>query len=222
MSKRMKVNVWCYFKLLDPTTVRYKIMNFKKVTSITLLLVFLSYPIVSNGYGVYYPYDLDCDNDVDIVEVKNIDTSIKGSIKEPELKMSYVSTGGVPSEPESIPYDLHKELRSKGERLFGKNLYEVCGECERLNPTGVCIPDNHKLCDDGDPCTHNDRCRGRVCSGQRDPSTTNPNCSKKTNTQKTTICHIPPGNPMKAKTITIGASAVPAHMAHGDFIGECD
>jgi len=36
-----------------------------------------------------------------------------------------------------------------------------------------------------------------------------------------TVCHRPPGNPSKAHTITIGAPAVPAHMAHGDSLGGC-
>lgn len=36
-----------------------------------------------------------------------------------------------------------------------------------------------------------------------------------------TICHIPPGNPTKAKTLTVGASAWPAHQAHGDTQGAC-
>ena len=38
---------------------------------------------------------------------------------------------------------------------------------------------------------------------------------------KITICHIPPGNPGNAKTITISQSAVAAHLAHGDSLGEC-
>lgn len=40
--------------------------------------------------------------------------------------------------------------------------------------------------------------------------------------QKVTICHIPPGNPANAHTITVGAPAVPAHLAHGDLLGPCD
>jgi len=38
---------------------------------------------------------------------------------------------------------------------------------------------------------------------------------------KVTLCHIPPGNPDNAHTITVGAPAVPAHLAHGDTLGPC-
>jgi hypothetical protein len=40
---------------------------------------------------------------------------------------------------------------------------------------------------------------------------------------KTTICHIPPGNPDNPQTITIGDSAVPDHLANhpGDYVGPC-
>jgi hypothetical protein len=40
-------------------------------------------------------------------------------------------------------------------------------------------------------------------------------------TKKVTICHIPPGNPSNAHTITVSQHAVAAHMAHGDTMGEC-
>jgi len=43
-----------------------------------------------------------------------------------------------------------------------------------------------------------------------------------TQDKKETICHFPPGNPSNAHTITIGISALPAHIAHGDTIGPCD
>lgn len=40
--------------------------------------------------------------------------------------------------------------------------------------------------------------------------------------KKVTICHIPPGNPGNAHTITVGEPAVAAHVAeHGDTIGPC-
>ena len=38
---------------------------------------------------------------------------------------------------------------------------------------------------------------------------------------KVPVCHIPPGNPAQAKTIQVGAAAVNAHLAHGDFAGDC-
>ena len=39
--------------------------------------------------------------------------------------------------------------------------------------------------------------------------------------EQVTICHIPPGNPSNAHTITVSESAVPAHQAHGDTLGPC-
>jgi hypothetical protein len=39
---------------------------------------------------------------------------------------------------------------------------------------------------------------------------------------KVTICHIPPGNPGNAHSITISVNALPAHMAHGDSMGACE
>ena len=40
--------------------------------------------------------------------------------------------------------------------------------------------------------------------------------------EKVTICHIPPGNPANAHSITISVSALQTHLdQHGDSIGEC-
>lgn len=40
--------------------------------------------------------------------------------------------------------------------------------------------------------------------------------------EKVTICHVPPGNPDNAKTITVGAPSARAHLSHGDTLGECE
>ena len=40
--------------------------------------------------------------------------------------------------------------------------------------------------------------------------------------EKITICHIPPGNPENAHSITISVNALNAHLAHGDSIGDCE
>jgi hypothetical protein len=39
--------------------------------------------------------------------------------------------------------------------------------------------------------------------------------------QKVTLCHVPPGNPSNAHTISVGSPAVGSHMAHGDSLGSC-
>jgi hypothetical protein len=51
----------------------------------------------------------------------------------------------------------------------------------------------------------------------QNPTTSDPTTGEK----QVTICHIPPGNPSKKNTITIGSSAWPAHQAHGDTEGAC-
>ncbi|WP_426733580.1 hypothetical protein [Myxococcus faecalis] len=42
------------------------------------------------------------------------------------------------------------------------------------------------------------------------------------NAGKVTLCHIPPGNPDNAHSITVGLAAVKAHVKHGDTLGACD
>lgn len=39
--------------------------------------------------------------------------------------------------------------------------------------------------------------------------------------EKVSICHRPGGKPENAQTITVGASAVEKHLAHGDSRGPC-
>jgi hypothetical protein len=38
---------------------------------------------------------------------------------------------------------------------------------------------------------------------------------------KVTLCHVPGGNPSNQHTISVGAPARLAHLAHGDSLGEC-
>ena len=35
------------------------------------------------------------------------------------------------------------------------------------------------------------------------------------------MCHIPPGNPGNYLTLSVGESALEAHLAHGDIEGDC-
>jgi hypothetical protein len=39
---------------------------------------------------------------------------------------------------------------------------------------------------------------------------------------KSTICHVPPGNPGNRRTISVDHDSWPAHEAHGDFLGSCN
>ncbi len=41
------------------------------------------------------------------------------------------------------------------------------------------------------------------------------------NEGKVLVCHIPPGNPDKAHTISISEDDVQDHLDHGDFVGTC-
>jgi len=53
-------------------------------------------------------------------------------------------------------------------------------------------------------------------------NTPDPRACDPADTKKTTVCHIPPGNPANAHTICIGNAAVQHHIDnHGDFIGTC-
>ena len=40
--------------------------------------------------------------------------------------------------------------------------------------------------------------------------------------KKVEVCHVPPGNPENEHTISISEDAVDAHLAHGDYLGECE
>jgi hypothetical protein len=96
---------------------------------------------------------------------------------------------------------------------------EETGEC-------ISVPNDANCEDDGLFCTGPEICHpvndcmsaGDPCDGQ--------SCNEENDTcepvdGKVTICHIPPGNPNKMKTLTIGADSVPDHLGHGDTLGPC-
>lgn len=39
--------------------------------------------------------------------------------------------------------------------------------------------------------------------------------------KKIDVCHVPPGNPGNAHTISVNVHAWPAHESHGDTMGQC-
>jgi hypothetical protein len=57
----------------------------------------------------------------------------------------------------------------------------------------------------------------QVCT----PGAPDPRACAATDTKKTTVCHIPPGNPANEHTICVGDPSVKAHLAHGDKLGSC-
>jgi hypothetical protein len=77
-----------------------------------------------------------------------------------------------------LDFIVWEDTSDKDKRTFCVAVFEFeeCEECERLIPRGVCIPDNNKPCDDGNPCTYDDICLGRECRGKRDPSPIDPAC----------------------------------------------
>jgi hypothetical protein len=94
--------------------------------------------------------------------------------------------------------------------------------CYEVNDTCVNTPDDAACPDDGLFCTGEGICDPAAgCVSTGDPCTEGYDCNEDTDTcdrvvaKKVTLCH-------KGKnTITVGAAAVPAHLAHGDTLGEC-
>jgi hypothetical protein len=80
-------------------------------------------------------------------------------------------------------------------------------------------------CGGQDPNSRQDAYRVAAASaaaaGECQPGVPDPRACDASETQKTTICHIPPGNPENAHTLCVGTPAVDAHLAHGDHLGSC-
>ncbi len=65
---------------------------------------------------------------------------------------------------------------------------------------------------------------GQGCGGEEEDDDETGNYDEENHDDdngKVEICHIPPGNPDNAHTIEVSQNAVPTHLAHGDYLGEC-
>jgi hypothetical protein len=136
----------------------------------------------------------EADKQLNVVHYKNSDVSVTDTVRVTAGNYSCV-VKDVPPQPPTVPVPVTERIVNKygpfgaldfivwettteGKPTFCVAIFEFeeCDECEKLNPGGKCIPDNLKPCDDGDPCTMDDRCLGRVCRGKRDPSPIDPAC----------------------------------------------
>ncbi|MFP2932855.1 hypothetical protein ACLESO_48460 [Pyxidicoccus sp. 3LG] len=70
---------------------------------------------------------------------------------------------------------------------------------------------------EGAPATSDDPSEDPASGGGE-----NGNGGNQDDPKKFTICHVPPGNPDNAHTITVSVSALKAHWRHGDSLGACD
>jgi hypothetical protein len=96
--------------------------------------------------------------------------------------------------------------------------------------------DNDGLKDSCDPCTDSDGdafadfgFESEECPEDNCPDVFNPDQDDQdldgfgdACDARATICHVPWGNRSRARTIEISASAVPAHLRHGDTLGPCE
>ena len=92
-------------------------------------------------------------------------------------------------------------------------------------PTNTPCPDD-EFCNGEETCDGRGTCTageppcppGVVCDEVVDRCT---ECDDEAPNGRRIICHIPPGNPVNARTLRVGQAAVPAHLAHGDTPGPC-
>ena len=75
---------------------------------------------------------------------------------------------------------LEKELKDAQQYLescYDSENPSICMKCQN----GKEVNDNNAICDDGDPCTINDRCVNGFCIGDPVTSSENPNCGGNSN-----------------------------------------
>lgn len=85
----------------------------------------------------------------------------------------------------------------------------ILGEC--VVRGGICDEENDLCLDFADDSLCSE---GFICDEATDTCVPAPE-------EKVTVCHLPPGNPAKAKTLSIGMDSVADHLGHGDTLGPC-
>ena len=103
---------------------------------------------------------------------------------------------------------------------------DICADGGCSNPTIGCSDGNpctDDLCDPDMGCTHEaiECSKGQVCDPASGKCVEDQDPCECVN-GRVTLCHIPPGNPENARTITVGCAARDRHLAHGDSCGPCE
>ncbi len=98
---------------------------------------------------------------------------------------------------------------------------DLDGDGDTDEPVPVDLDGNPRFVDDPDtPDTGNpDGIHPAVDMGAFEFGPPDP-CADEDGDGRVMICHIPPGNPDNAHTITVSINALPAHLAHGDHCGQ--
>ena len=123
---------------------------------------------------------------------------------------------------QTIPIVCGNGIVEPGEECEPPNTDTCDANCQTVEFVEFCgdeILQSEEECDDGntmsgDGCSPDCRIEGTACSDFP--------CGRKG--RKAEICHVPPGNERKMRTLCIGPSAVPAHLTNhpGDHCGPCE
>ena len=104
-------------------------------------------------------------------EANDLVASREKELKEANTQVEKARTKFTPIEKELA--DAQQYLES----CFDNTSPSICMKCQ----DGKEVIDNNAFCDDGDPCTINDRCVNGICIGDPVTSSENPNCGGNSN-----------------------------------------